>query len=128
MGRVTYLRLPDELVTREVRVGRWGSARGYWWWPPHGPPVRVGDRSGHVVPGAVAYRTGPAEREGDTGDGRAVVPDAGNGAEGTVGTPARVQPDPHGDGHGDRLLAPAAPAARFRRCSPGSGASTVLLV
>lgn len=48
-------------------------------------PVRVGSGLGRLVPGAVAGRTGPAERDGDAEDGRATVPVAGDGAGGNCG-------------------------------------------
>src|SRR5262245_61524017 len=85
------------------------------------------DKPGGPVPGAVARGAGPELPDGDLGDGRAALPVAGDGAQGRVGAPGVLRPDPHGDnpgGPGGHLRAGGAAAVeaggRRRPGPPGA--------
>jgi hypothetical protein len=55
---------------------------------------------GAVVPAPLVRGVGPAGAEAGAADGRAARADAGEGAQGDLGAPAGVQPDPRADGGG----------------------------
>ena len=120
-----YARLPAVREVREVRVSinrpGYRDARaggGHDAARPRGVPVA---RGGGVVRRPLVRGAGPAGDQGHASDGRAAGQDAGDGAEGGVGPPAGVQPDPRADGASGPGGRPVAVAGELRRGGADGG-------
>src|SRR5207248_756994 len=79
-----------------------------------GPGGDLGRGRGPAVPGAVVRGGGPAGAEADAADGRAALQDARDGAQGGVGAPAGVPPDPGDEGGRGAASGPGAFATELQ--------------
>ena len=120
-----YTRMPAGMAVREVRV--WIDRPGYrtrragGGHDVAGPRGDLVARGGGVIRRPLVRGTGPAGDQGHAPDGRTAGQDPGDGAEGGVGTPAGVQPDPRADGAGGEGGRPVAVAGELRRGGANGG-------